>query len=129
MNTTTTMFPLNFKAKTMGSYTIICNPEGDFSYLHLFDKLTRKDVDLLLEKEYNFIGAPTDNDDRFVIYLESSDNSGVSDVFAYQNGSDIIIKGKGTLQVFDKTNAAVIARIFFMSVFPFISRYSCLNTA
>lgn len=101
MSGNTMMFPLNFKVMTMGSYTISCIPEGDFNYLHLVDKITGKDVDLLLEKEYSFMGTPSDNDDRFVIYLESSENSGGSDVFAYQNGSEIIVNGEGTLQVFD----------------------------
>ena len=101
MNTTTTMFPLNFKAKTMGSYTISCNPEGDFSYLHLFDRFTGEDVDMLLEGEYTFMASPTDNHERFIVKLEYSNGSEISEVFAYQNGNEIIVNGEGTLQVFD----------------------------
>ncbi|MBO6056837.1 MAG: T9SS type A sorting domain-containing protein, partial [Bacteroidales bacterium] len=101
MSDNTKVFPLNFKAMTMGSYTISCKAEGNFSYLHLFDKLTGEDVDLLLEKEYSFIGVPSDRDDRFVVYLEYYDNSELSGNFAYQNGTDVIVSGAGNLQVFD----------------------------
>lgn len=101
MSDNTKVFPLNFKAMTMESYTIRCQVEGNFNYIHLFDKLTGDDVDLLLEKEYSFIGAPSDRDDRFVISLEYYDNSEFSDTFAYQNGTDVIVSGTGTLQVFD----------------------------
>jgi hypothetical protein len=101
MSDNTKVFPLNFKAMTMGNYTIRCQAEGNFNYIHLFDKLTGEDVDLLLEKEYSFIGAPSDRDDRFVVSLEYYDNSEFSDTFAYQNGTDVIVSGTGTLQVFD----------------------------
>ena len=107
MNNDTKMFPLNFKAMTMGSYTISCNPDGNFSYLHIIDKFTGEDVDLLMENEYNFIGAPSDRDDRFVVYLEYSENTDISDVFAYQNGNEIIVSGEGTLQIFDVTGRMV----------------------
>ena len=103
MSDNTKMFPLNFKAMTMGSYTISCTPEGDFNYLHLVDRLTGEDVDLLLENEYSFIGAPSDSEVRFIVKLEYSDGSDNSknSVFAYQNGNEIIVDGEGTLQVFD----------------------------
>lgn len=101
MSDNTKVFPLNFKAKAMGSYTISCKAEGNFSYLHLYDKLTGEDVDLLMNNEYSFIGVPTDRDDRFVVYLEYYDNSELSGNFAYQNGTDVIVSGAGNLQVFD----------------------------
>lgn len=79
MSDNTKVFPLNFKAMTMGNYTIRCQAEGNFNYIHLLDKLIGEDVDLLLEKEYSFIGAPSDRDDRFVVSLEYYDNSEFSD--------------------------------------------------
>jgi hypothetical protein len=107
MSDDTKTFPLNFKAMTMGSYTLSCNTEGNFSYLHIVDRLTGEDVDMLLENEYSFIGAPNDRDDRFVVYLEYSGASDFSDIFAYQNGDEIIVSGEGTLQVFDVTGRMV----------------------
>ncbi len=103
MGDDTQMFGLSFKAKTMGKYTLSYKTKGEFSYLHVIDRLTGEDVDMLLDREYSFIGSPADADDRFIVKL-SYDANGVengSDIFAYQNGTDIIVKGEGELQVFD----------------------------
>ncbi len=96
-------FDLYFKAATVGKYNLKVNADGDFSYLHLIDRLTGEDVDLLTETEYSFVGSPSDPVERFVIAmanpdsLESSENS----MFAYQNGDEIVITDEGTLQIFD----------------------------
>ena len=94
---------LGFAAKTIGKYTLSVKAEGDFNYLHLIDKLTGNDVDLLIENEYHFIGAQGDNDDRFVVCFDKSEMpDGYNDsVFAWQNGNDIIVNGDGELQIFD----------------------------
>ena len=96
-------FNLNFKAMTMGQYTLSYKTQGEFNYLHVIDRLTGEDVDMLIEGEYNFIGSPQDNEARFIVrlgYLPNYDNNG-EDIFAYQNGSDIIVSGEGELQIFD----------------------------
>ncbi len=94
---------LNFKAKTTCKYTLKCTVNGEFSYLHLIDRLTGDDVDILLEGEYSFIGSSQDNENRFIVRLESNNDPSTSEieVFAWQNGNDIIVNGEGTLQVFD----------------------------
>ena len=100
MNPEAKQFDLYFEAATLGQYTLTVNPQGNYSYLHLIDKVAEEDIDLLKENEYSFIGSPSDNADRFVVRLnnsESSDNS----TFAYQNGNDIVVCGDGELQVFD----------------------------
>ncbi len=97
------MFGLSFKAMTMGKYTLSYKTKGEFSYLHVIDRLTGEDVDMLLDGEYSFMGSLADADDRFVVKL-SHDANGLensSDIFAYQNGTDIIVEGEGELQVFD----------------------------
>ena len=92
--------PLNFKAEKIGTYTISFKAEAmQFSYLHLFDKITGTDVDLNVNSEYTFIGTPRDMEDRFIIRF--SEGAVNSDIFAYQSGDDIIVNGEGTLQVFD----------------------------
>ena len=103
MSDDTKMFSLNLKAKTMGKYTISYKADGNFSYLHLIDRLTGDDVDLLLDNEYAFMASPTDNPARFIVRLEYSENPEniVNSVFAYQNGNDIIVSGEGELQIFD----------------------------
>ena len=98
------MFGLDFKANTMGKYTLNYKTQGEYSYLHVIDRLTGEDVDMLLDGEYSFIGSPTDAEDRFIVKLSYDANNGVentSDIFAYQNGTDIIVEGEGELQVFD----------------------------
>lgn len=101
MSDNTDVFNLNFKAMTTGKYTLSVSEKGDFSYLHIYDRLTGEDIDML-NNDYSFIGAPSDNEARFIVRLSYSAGNG-SDIntFAFQNGSDIIVNGEGELQIFD----------------------------
>ena len=102
MDDNTRSFNLNFKAMTMGKYTFSYKAKGNFSYLHVIDRLTGNDVDMLLEGEYSFIAAPGDNENRFIVVLEYLEALETLDgTFAYQNGNDIIVNGEGNLQIFD----------------------------
>ena len=101
---------LGFNAKTFGKYTLSLKANGNFSYLHLVDRLTGEDVDMLLDGEYSFIASPTDNANRFIVRLEYSENAENSDIFAYQNGSDIIVSGEGELQIFDVMGRMIATR-------------------
>lgn len=96
-------FDLCFEAKTTGRYTMTINPEGEFSYLHLIDKLSGEDIDMLQDNEYSFIGSPGDNLNRFLVRLSDNANGSSTDIeiFAYQSGNDIVVAGEGELQVFD----------------------------
>ena len=97
----TNVIHLGFEAKTRSQYQLSFKTDGDFSSLHLIDNLTGNDVDMLIENEYSFLGTPQDINARFTVRLKDSGNTENADVFAYQSGSDIIVYGKGTLQVFD----------------------------
>ena len=103
MDDNTKAFSLNFKAMTTGKYTLSCKTKGNYSYLHVIDRLTGEDVDMLLEDEYSFIASKQDNENRFIVKLEYSGNPEGSEnsTFAWQNGSDIIVTGEGELQIFD----------------------------
>ena len=94
---------LGFEAKTMGQYTLSVKADGDFSYLHLIDRLTGEDVDMLADNEYRVFGTAQDNASRFVVRLKHAHNSIDSEnsSFAFQSGSDIIVEGYGELQIFD----------------------------
>jgi hypothetical protein len=99
----TQSFNLNLKAKTTGKYTLSYKATGNYSYLHVIDRLTGEDVDMLLDGEYSFIASPSDAENRFIVrleYMNGLDNSENS-IFAYQSGSDIIVNGEGELQIFD----------------------------
>lgn len=109
MSDNTEMFALNFKAATMGRYTLSYKAEGEFSYLHVIDRLTGDDVDMLLEGEYSFTASPKDNESRFIVrlaYKPDYSNEG-NEVFVYQNGDEILVSGEGELQVFDATGRLV----------------------
>lgn len=105
----TKLINLNFEAAKTGFYTLRINAEGGFRYLHLIDKFTGYDVDMLAEREYSFIGSPSDAAERFVVRIELSDSFDSSDnsIFAYQNGNDIVVSGEGVLQIFDVTGRMV----------------------
>lgn len=98
-NAETNEMPLNFKAETAGTYTIsIKLNSSNIGYLHLIDKLTGEDVNLFTTPEYSFVGSPRDAENRFIVrFYETSAN----DTFVYQYGSELIVNGEGTLQVFD----------------------------
>ena len=64
--------PVNFKAKTNGTYTIsvdINNIEMD--YLHLIDHLTGADVDLLQQPSYQFAADKNDYEARFMLVFRT----------------------------------------------------------
>ncbi len=104
MNPEVKQFDLYFETTTVGAYKLSVNPQGNYSYLHLIDKVAEEDIDLLKDNEYSFIGSPSDAADRFIVRLDNnSDNS----TFAYQSGKDIVVCGEGTLRVFDVTGRLV----------------------
>lgn len=104
----TNVINLGFEAKTMGQYTLSLKAEGDFRCLHLIDRITGEDVDMLIEDEYSFIAAPTDAKNRFVVKCRCNSAANADDdVFAYQNGDDMIVEGNGILQIFDVTGRII----------------------
>lgn len=94
---------VSFIAGMIGQYSFSVDIEdADVNYLHLIDKLTGDDTDMLLEGVYTFIGSPSDSGDRFVLRFAHSDANGTEDdVFAYQSGNNIVVSGNGTLLVYD----------------------------
>ena len=110
MSDDTQMFGLNFKAATMGQYTLSMKAAGEYNYIHVIDRLTGEDIDMLLEGKYSFIGSPRDNESRFIVklgYVPDPTNNN-NEIFAYQSGSDIVVTGSGELQIFDVTGRSVM---------------------
>ena len=109
VSNSTKVIDLCFKAKTLSKYTLSLNADGNFSYLHLIDKMTGEDVDMLIDSEYSFISAPNDNEHRFILKIAyASDGDDTNYIFAYQYGGDIVVYGSGELQVFDITGRSVM---------------------
>ena len=101
MGDDTETFGLNFKAMTTGMYTLSAKADGMFSYLHVIDRLTGEDIDMLVDGKYEFIGSPRDNEARFIVKLRYNANGFNNDEFIYQNGDELIVNGEGELQVYD----------------------------
>ncbi len=101
---------VNFKPATTGKYTLTIDTEGiDMNYLHLIDRFTGEDIDLLVDNTYSFVGSQIDNDSRFILSFTAKGYSVTSDEpFAYQSGTDIIVDGNGELQIFDVTGRKVM---------------------
>ena len=97
--------PVNFKAAENGSYTLSIETKNvDLNYLHLVDKLTGNDIDLLMTPSYTFEAKTGDNENRFrLVFSGSSTSSETAEPFAYYNGSEWVIEndGEATLQVID----------------------------
>ena len=94
--------PLYFKANETGTYTIsFAGDETNLNGIYLIDILAEEEIDLSVNPSYTFIGSPADRMARFKIVFRNTGDDGTSDIFAYQNGNDIIVSGEGELQIFD----------------------------
>ena len=103
--------PVSFKTETLGKYTLKASVmTADVNYLHLIDKFTDDDIDLLLEDSYSFMGSPSDEADRFTLRFSANITGDGNDAFAYQNDGEIVVKGDGMLQVFDIMGRMVDSR-------------------
>lgn len=101
--------PVCFKATETGRYTINVQTTGiDADYLHLIDRYTGADVDLLSEPSYTFIATKDDYESRFTLVFTADGSDTNNDIFAYQSGSAIIVNGNGELQIFDVTGRRVM---------------------
>ncbi len=92
-------FPMSFSGQ--GSYTLTVSGNTDVTgYLHLVDRLTGRDIDLLSTPSYSFTGSPVS--DRFTVKLTPDANEGSSTSrFAIFDGNSLIVNGEGTLEVYD----------------------------
>ena len=103
---------LNFKASELGTYTI--SFEGvdmDLNGVYLIDILEQKEIDLSVDPSYTFMGSPADRAARFkIVFRTTGFENAPSDIFAYQNGNEIVVSGEGELQVFDVTGRKVISQ-------------------
>ena len=98
----TNIIPVNFKAGEMGVYKFSVRVDNtSVSYLHLIDKVTGEDIDMLIDDTYTFVGTTTEMEDRFILRLDYNSSTSEGDIFAYQNGNDIVICGEGTVRVYD----------------------------
>ncbi|MCQ2308279.1 MAG: T9SS type A sorting domain-containing protein [Bacteroidales bacterium] len=100
--------PLCFDAKEIGTYTISMKLCGDFEYVHLIDRMTGEDTDMLLESEYRFNAMGNDDVNRFIVRLSGDNEIDDNENFAYQSGKQLYINENGAIQIIDMTGRVVI---------------------
>ena len=93
-------FDLHFRAAASGRHTLTLSADVRPDYLHLVDRLTGVDIDLLTTGSYTFNATPIDAANRFLVRLAPGDEE-PNGIFAFQSGNKIEVEGTGTLQVFD----------------------------
>ncbi len=90
-------FPLNFNG--YGEYTLSVNNSTAFGYLHLIDRATGRDIDLLSQSTYTF--NANGSSDRFTVKLSPSTEENGRAIFVWQENGNVVVEGDGDLQVFD----------------------------
>ena len=106
--------PVNFKATAEDVYTITISTKNiEASTMILIDNMTGEEIDLLATPSYTFKATPNDSEDRFRLIFDCNTYTGVDeyftdDIFAFQSGNEIYVKGEGTLEVFDVMGRMVL---------------------
>ena len=80
------------------------------NYLHLVDRLTGADIDLIATPSYSFESSNSDYPSRFQLRFSPNNDSESGDSFAYISNGQLIITGEGTLQIVDMTGRVLITK-------------------
>lgn len=100
-------FPLTLRAMP-GDYALTAHP-SQLYYLHLIDKATGAERDLLADSSYTFRHRGYESDaERFVVRLAPAMHGAERETFAYTDGTNIVVRGEGLLQVFDMLGRLVM---------------------
>ena len=99
-------FVMNFSG--MGDYTI--SASGEVSYLHLIDKVTGSDIDLLSQPSYSFKANFGDISSRFLVKLAPNGKDITDGDFAFRNGNGWTVEGEGTLEAYDAMGRLLFAQ-------------------
>ncbi len=103
-STSTKEFNVSFKAASEGYNTIRLETIGEFDNVHLYDKLTDVDVDMLLEGSYTFEASKDDDTHRFIVTINrdyTGIDENVNENFVSINNGEIHISGSGEVQILD----------------------------
>ena len=102
-------FDMTFSGK--GEYTLSVDARNSgLSYVHLIDKMTGSDIDLLRQPSYHFSAGLSDLTSRFLVKLVPGDENVSDGDFAFWNGRGWTVEGEGTLQVFDALGRRILAK-------------------
>ena len=105
--------PVHFETESEGTFTFTWSTHnGDFTSLRLIDNKTGVNYDMLANDSYTFEASPDDYASRFYITYTVTDieeYNESSDSFAFFNGSEWVINGKGHMDVIDMTGRILYA--------------------
>lgn len=109
-------FTVSLDVATTGTYKMSVSVDDaakEVTYLHLVDLQTNCDIDMLVEKYYEFIGSPVDDKDRFIIKMFNDnnvdDNEENDGFFIYQTSNMLVTNAIGKLQIFDMMGRVVMS--------------------
>ena len=91
---------LFFKAAHIGEYNIHIEPNGEFEYITLVDKVNGNETDMMTSS-YSFTATLKENGNRFSLKFATGKGADGQENFVYQSGSELIITGEGHLQIID----------------------------
>ena len=91
---------LFFKAAHIGEYNIHIEPNGEFEYITLVDKVNGSETDMMTSS-YSFTATLKENGNRFSLKFATGKGADGQENFVYQSGSELIINGEGHLQIID----------------------------
>ena len=93
-------FPLEMQAAP-GVYTLTVSGQSEISsYCHLIDLHAQRDINLLRNNSYTFTATGNDAG-RFLVKLVPDIQDAQPDIFAYQDGNELMVTGEGALEVYD----------------------------
>lgn len=110
MDANSTSFNFGVDVATTSMMSIRFETQGVFEYLHLIDRSTGDEIDMLLEDCHSFIATPNDIESRFIVELKYKSCAEADEIIAYQAGDELIVNGEGTLQVIDILGRIVVER-------------------
>jgi len=93
---------LNYKAKEHGIHTLkVYSFHSQLSTLHLIDRLTGADIDLLKNPSYQFESSSNDYTSRFQLVFNPNGTGNNDDFTFIDADGNLIVNGDGLLQVYD----------------------------
>jgi hypothetical protein len=106
--------PVHFNIEENGVYTLRWNTQnGEFTSLRLVDNKTGVNYDMLANDHYTFEASTEDYASRFYITYACTgveeEIANANDNFAFFDGSEWVINGKGQLDVIDMTGRVLYA--------------------
>ena len=91
---------LVFIAAHIGEYNIHIEPNGEFEYVTLVDKVNDRETNMMTSS-YTFTTTPKENGNRFLLRFAKDKGSAEQEKFVFQSGNELVIEAEGMVQIID----------------------------